>query len=136
MNKPLTFLAVAILIAFCACRRSQPKTATTAPPSGRTFVDLLAAQLEAIHYRSIVTRDGGVLTVRIGSAPGPGVRRAICHTGGWPSENRMVRLDDTLRRLNQEGVTRLQIIGDSETLDVQINQQGKCEKGNAKPDGP
>lgn len=118
MNRPLAFLAVAALTAFSACRGSQPAAPATTPASGRTFVDLMAAQVEALHYRSIVTRDGEALTVRVGAAPAKIVRRAICRTGGWPGDNRMVHLDETLRRLNQEGVTRMQIISDSETMNV------------------
>jgi hypothetical protein len=135
MNKPLAFLVIAVLAFFCGCRGSQPDAATTKPASGRSFVDLLEAQLVAIKYRTVVMRNGEALTVRVGTASAPGVRRAICHIGGWLSDNRMVHLDETLRRLHQEGVMRMQIISDTETMNVQINQQGKCEKGNAEPDG-
>ncbi|MEP7338573.1 MAG: hypothetical protein ABI977_12615 [Acidobacteriota bacterium] len=134
MNKPVAFLVVVALTVLCAYRGSQSNATTTTPTatpiSGRTFVDLLESQLVLIHYRSIVTRDGEALTVRIGAASAPTVRRAICRQGGWPGVDRIVRLDETLRRLNQEGVTKLKIVSDSETLDVQINQQGKCERGN------
>jgi hypothetical protein len=135
MNRLLNFITIAILSAFCACQGARAGTVATKLAPSRTFVDLLEAQLVAIKYRAVVTRDGEDLTVRVGAAPAKIVRRAICRTGGWPGDNRMVHLDETLRRLHQEGVTRLQIISDSETMNVQINQQGKCEKGNAEPDG-
>lgn len=135
MKKSLTLLAIAALAVFCTCRGSQSNATITAPASGRTFVDLLAAQLEAVKYRSVVTRDNEVLTVRAGQAPASDVRRAICRPGGWLGNNRIVRLDETVRRLAQEGITRMRIISDSETMNVQINQQGKCEKGNAGNDG-
>ena len=97
MNSPFALLAIAALTAFSACRASQPAAPTTTPASGRTFVDLLTAQLEAVHYRSIVTRDGEALTMRIAAAPAPTVRRAICRQGGWPGVDRIVRPDETLR---------------------------------------
>ena len=83
----------------------------------------------------MVARDGDALTIRIGAAPATKVRRAICRQGGWLGDNRMVLLDGTLRLLNKEGITSMRIISDAETLNVEINQQGKCEKGNAEPDG-
>jgi hypothetical protein len=47
----------------------------------------------------------------------------------------MAWLDETLGRLHQEGVTRLQIDGQSETVDMAIGEQGKCEKQAASQGG-
>lgn len=123
-------ITIALLNAFCACGGSQPDAASTKQPVGsKTFVDLLAAQLEAVNYPSIVTRDGELLAVRIGTAAASNVRRAMCQPRGCPPASRMVRLDETLQRLRlAEGITRLQLIGQNETLDVRLDQQGKCEK--------
>lgn len=135
MKTLLAISLITLLSAFCACRSSQPDAASSQQPAagGKTFVDLLAAQLTAINYPSVVTRDGNAVTVRIGSAQAAHVRRAMCWTRGWPSGNRMVRLDETLRRLRlAEGITRIQLIGNNESLDVSLDEQGKCEKSGAR----
>ena len=134
MNRLLAFFVIAVLSAFCACRGSQPDAVTTKQPTGHTFVDLLSAQLDAINYHPSVMQDGDVLIVRLGASSAHDVRRAICRAGGWPSGNRMIHLDDTLRRLHEEGVTRLRIASQSETLEVLLNQQGKCEKAAVESD--
>lgn len=121
---------ITLLSALCACRNSAPSaTSPNQSTSGKTFTDLLAAQLEAINYPSVITREGELVTVRLGAASASDVRRAICQPRGWPAGSRMVRLDETLRRLRlAEGVTRLRLIGQNETLDVQLNSEGKCER--------
>jgi hypothetical protein len=92
MNKLPASFVIALLIALSACQTSRPGTTATMPAPGHTFVDLLAAQMAAIHYRSVVTRKGDTLTARIGAAPAPKVRRATSRPFGWPGDNRKCTL--------------------------------------------
>ena len=132
MNRLLIFLAIISLSAVCACRGSQPVAPIPSPPPGQTFVDVLADQLKAINYQPIVTRDGEAVIIRVRVSSTIDVPRAMCRAGGWPFGDRTVRFDETLRGLRQEGVRRIQIVGDKETLPMHINPQGKCESGIAE----
>ena len=68
------------------------------------------------------------VNVRVGAASVPDVRRAICRQMGWSSaEGKMARLADTLRLLHLTGITKVKIIGDTETLDVELEPDGKCK---------
>lgn len=127
MNRLFICLASTALIAVCACRGSQPVTPPPTPPPGQTFVDVLAGQLKAINYQPIVTRDGERVTVRVRVPSADDVYRAMCRTGGWPFGDQVVRFDETLRGLRQEGVKRISIVADTVTVPMQISQQGECK---------
>jgi hypothetical protein len=77
----------------------------------------LAAQLESINYPATVTHEGDTVSIRVGAASVPDVRRAICRQMGWLSVESK-RMADTLKVLRQMGITKLKIIGDAETVDV------------------
>jgi hypothetical protein len=42
------------------------------------------------------------------------------------SDGKVAQLDKTLRLLHETGITRVKIIGDTETLDVELEQDGRC----------
>ena len=57
------------------------------------------------------------------------VRRAICRQMGWPSsEGKMVKMADTFAFLILAGITKVKIIGDAETVDVELEKGGRCRK--------
>jgi hypothetical protein len=88
---------------------------------------VLADQLKAINYQPIVMRDGEMVTVRVRIPSAQDVSQALCRPGGWPYGDRVVRFDETLRGLRQEGVRRIAIQADKGTLPMQISQQGECK---------
>jgi hypothetical protein len=126
MKRPLAFFAFVTLAGFCACRGSQPVAPPPTPPPGQTFVDVLADQLKAINYQPIVTREGERVTVRVRIPSATDVLRAMCRPGGWPYADHVVRFDETLRGLRQEGVRNISIQADTVTIPMQINEEGKC----------
>ena len=90
----------------------------------------LATQLEKIHYPATVTIEGETVSIRVGQAPVRDVRRAVCHRIVWPlSEIKTEETtDDTLKSLWRWGTRMVKIIGDTETMDVELGKDGSCQK--------
>jgi len=89
----------------------------------------LATQLESINYPASVSIEGDTINVRVGAASLPDVRRAMCRQMGWPSgEGKRVRMTETLNLLQLAGITKVKIMSDAETLDVELTQDGRCRK--------
>jgi len=40
----------------------------------------------------------------------------------------MVRMSDTLRLLRENGATKVKIVGETQTLDVELEKDSKCKK--------
>jgi len=48
---------------------------------------------------------------------------------GWEiAEGKMVRMADTFAFLSLAGITKVRIVGDAETVDVELEKGGKCKK--------
>jgi hypothetical protein len=100
----------------------------------KAFVDKnnaanLVTQLEKIHYPATVTIEGVTVNIRVGQAPIRDVRRAVCHRIGWPlSEFKTVETADTLKSLWRWGARKVKIIGNTETMDVELGQDGSCQE--------
>jgi hypothetical protein len=96
----------------------------------KSNVAKLATQLEKIHYPATVTIEGETVSIRISQAPIRDVRRAVCHRIGWPlSEFKTEETpDDTLKYLWRWGARKVKIIGDTETMDVELGRDGSCQK--------
>ncbi|HKQ75844.1 MAG TPA: hypothetical protein VJ810_19260 [Blastocatellia bacterium] len=87
----------------------------------------LATQLTDVSYKASVTHEGDTVNVRVGDASLSDVRRAMCRQMGWPSgEGKMLRLAETLVFLRLAGITKLKIVGDTETLEVELEKGGRC----------
>jgi len=113
-----------------ACSSNQTMTFTIDQKKLKdTSAANLAKQLESINYPASVTHEGDTLNIRVGQGSISEVRRAICRQMDWPSaEGKIVRLADTLRLLHLIGITRVKIIGDTETLDIELSEDGRCWK--------
>jgi len=89
----------------------------------------LATQLEKIHYPATVTIEGETVSIRVGQAPIRDVRRAVCHRIGWPlSKFKTDEIGDRLKALWRWGARKVKIIGDTETMDVELSQDGNCQE--------
>jgi hypothetical protein len=89
----------------------------------------LAMRLEKIHYPATVTIEGEPVSIRVGQAPIRDVRRAVCHRIGWPlSKFKTDEIADRLKALWRWGARKVTIIGDTETMDVELGQDGNCQK--------
>jgi len=90
----------------------------------------LATQLEKIHYPATVTIEGETVSIRVSQAPISDVRRAVCHRIGWPLSKFKTEetTADTLKYLWRWGARKVKIIGDTETMDVGLGQDGICQE--------
>jgi hypothetical protein len=129
----MVILAVSILAA-CSNRTSNKTLTLTLNESGRKlFIDTnaakLATQLERINYPATITIEGETANIRVGQAPIRNVRRAICRRIGWPlSEVKTDEIGDRLKTLWRFGIRKVKIIGDTETMDVELGQDGRCQE--------
>jgi len=131
----MVIIAVSILAA-CSNRRSnQTLILTLDKEAAKASVNKinaakLATQLEKIHYPATVTVEGETVSIRVSQAPIRDVRRAVCHRIGWPlSEFKTGETTgDTLKYLWRWGARKVKIIGDTETIDVELGQDGSCQK--------
>jgi len=130
----MVIIAVSILAA-CSNRKSnQTLTLTLDKGAAKAFVDKhnatdLATQLEKIHYPATVTIDGETVSIRVGQAPVLDVRRAVCRRIGWPlSKFKTDEIADRLKALWRWGARKVKIIGDTETMDVELGQDGSCQE--------
>jgi hypothetical protein len=134
-TRAMVIIAVTILAA-CSDRKSnQTLTLTLNKEVTKAFVDKsnaadLATHLEKIHYPATVTIEGVTVSIRVGQAPIRDVRRAVCHRIGWPlSEFKTVETaEDALKSLWRWGARKVKIIGDTETMDVELGQDGRCQE--------
>jgi hypothetical protein len=133
-TRAMVIIAVSILAA-CSNRKSnQTLTLTLDKEALKTSVDKsnaadLATQLEKIHYPATVTIEGETVSIRVGQAPIRDVRRAICRRIGWPlSEFKTDEIAVRLKALWRWGARKVKIIGDTETLDVELGQDGNCQE--------
>jgi hypothetical protein len=130
----MVIIAVSILAA-CSNRKSnQVLTLTLKKEATKALVDKinaanLATQLGKNHYPATVTIEGEMVSIRVGQAPIRDVRRAVCHRIGWPfSKFKTVETADTLKSLWRYGARKVKIIGDTETMDVELGQDGSCQE--------
>jgi hypothetical protein len=131
----MVIISVSILAA-CSNRKSnQTLTLTVDMEALKASMDKsnaakLATQLEKIHYPATVTIEGDTISIRVSQAPTRDVRRAVCHRIGWPlSEFKTEETpDDTLKYLWRWGARKVKIIGDTETMDVELGRDGSCQK--------
>jgi hypothetical protein len=127
MNTKYLTLIVAPILAACSNR-----TITMTIDQGKlkdTSAAKLVKQLESINYPATVIFEGDSVNIRVGAASVPDVRRALRRQMGWPSaEGKMVGMADTLAFLKLAGITKVKIVGDAETLDVELEKGGKCRK--------
>ena len=87
--------------------------------------------MELLFYTFGVNAEASPTRVRRFSTlrPVKEVRRAICRLLSWPSsEGKMVRMSDTLRLLRENGATKVKIIGEPQTLDLELEKDGKCKQ--------
>lgn len=133
-TRAMVILAVSILAA-CSNRSSNKTiTMTIDREAFKAFIDKqnaanLATQLEKIHFPTTVTIESGTVNIRVGQAPVRDVCSAICRCIGWPlSEFKTDEIGDTLKSLWRWGARKLKIIGDSETMDVELSQDGSCQE--------
>ena len=119
----ITLLTLA-LITIAACgNRTITMTVDTAKLGDATAAKL-AKQLDSINYPATVTYDADTVNVRVSAASVSDVRRAMWRRMGWPSEKgKMVRMADTIRVLRVAGVTKLKLVGDAQTLDVETERR-------------
>jgi hypothetical protein len=136
MNTRALIIVVASILAACSNRKSNETLILTIDKEAlKASIDKsnaanLATQLEKIHYPATVTIEGETVSIRVGQAPIRDVRRAVCHRIGWPlSEFKTEETtDDTLKYLWRWGTRKVKIIGDTETMDVELGRDGSCQK--------
>ena len=134
-TRAMVIIALSILAA-CSNQTSKPTiTLTFDKERAKAFIDkqhaaTLATQLEKIRYPATVTIEGETVSIRVGQAPIRDVRRAICRRIGWPFSKFKTEetADDTLKYLWRWGARKVKIIGDSETMDVELGHEGSCQK--------
>jgi len=132
MNTKLLIIVAAAILAACSSS-NRIITITINEVTAKLFRDKnaskLAMQLANINYPATVTHEGDTVNIHVGQAPVRDVRRSICRQFGWPSfAGKMARIDDTLRNLRNVGITKLKLIGDTETLEVELEKDGRCRK--------
>jgi ABC-type uncharacterized transport system auxiliary subunit len=129
MNTKALIIAAASLLAACS---SSNRTLTLTIDQQKlkdTSAANITKQLESINYPATVTYEGDTVNIRVGAASVPDVRRAMCRQMEWPSaEGKMVRLADTFAFLRLAGITKVKIIGDAGTVDVELEKGGRCRK--------
>ena len=134
-TRAMVIIAVSILAA-CSNRKSNQTLILTVDKEAlKASVDKsnaanLATQLEKIHYPATVTIEGETVSIRVGQAPIRDVRRAICRRIGWPLSKFKTEetTDDTLKYLWRWGARKVKIIGDTETMDVELGRDGSCQE--------
>ena len=131
----MVIIAVSVLAACCNRKSNNVLTLTIDKGAAKPFVDKhnatnLATQLENIHYPATVTIEGETVSIRVGQAPIRDVRRAVCHRIGWPLSKFKTEEtpNDTLKYLWRWGARKVKIIGDTETMDVELGQDGNCQE--------
>src|SRR5262249_7056810 len=125
-----TLILVTVLI-LAACSNRTMTVTIDREKLRNTIAADLAMQLEKINYPATVTIEGETINVRVGAASLPDVRRAMCREMGCPSsEGKMVMMADTIRVLRWAGITKVKIIGDAQTLDVELEQDGRCRESS------
>jgi hypothetical protein len=130
----MVIIAVSILAACCNRKSNNVLTLTIDMRAAKASVDKhnatdLATQLEKIHYPATVTIEGETVSIRVGQAPIRDVRRAVCHRIGWPlSKFKTDEIADRLKALWRWGARKVKIIGDTETMDVELGQDGSCQE--------
>ncbi len=132
-TRAMAIIAVSILAACSNQTSNRTITLTLNEKASKAFIDKnaakLATQLEKIHYPATVTIEGEMVSIRVGQAPIRNVRRAICRRIGWPlSEVMTVETADTLKSLWRFGIRKVKIIGDTETMDVELGPDGSCHE--------
>jgi len=133
-TRAMVIIAVSILAACCNRKSNNVLTLTANKEALKAFVDKenatdLATQLEKIHYPATVTVEGETVSIRVGQAPIRDVRRAVCHRIGWPlSKFKTDEIADRLKALWRWGARKVKIIGDTETMDVELGQDGSCQE--------
>jgi len=134
-TRAMVIIAVSILAACCNRKSNNVLTLTIDKAAkAKAFADkhnatTLATQLEKIHYPATVTIEGETVSIRVGQAPIRDVRRAVCHRIGWPlSKFKTDEMADRLKALWQWGARKVKIIGDTETMDVELGRDGNCQE--------
>ena len=135
MNTRAMVIITVSILAACSNRKSnQVLTLTLDKEAAKAFADKhnatdLATQLEKIHYPATVTIEGETVSIRVSQAPIRDVRRAVCHRIGWPlSKFKTYEIADRLKALWRWGARKVKIIGDTETMDVELGQDGNCQE--------
>jgi hypothetical protein len=125
----------ASILAACSNQKSNQLTLTVDKEALKASVNKinaakLATQLEKIHYPATVTIEGETVSIRVGQAPIRDVRRAVCRRIGWPLSELKTEetTDDTLKYLWRWGARKVKIIGDTETMDVELGRDGSCQQ--------
>jgi len=135
MSTRAMFIIAVSILAACSNRKSNQtliltldREALKASMDKSNAADL-ASQLEKIHYPATVTIEGETVSIRVSQAPILDVRRAVCHRIGWPlSKFKTDEIGDRLKALWRWGARKVKIIGDTETMDVELGQDGICQK--------
>lgn len=131
--RAMVIIAVSILAACSNQSSNKTLTLTFDREKSKAILDKhnaadLATQLEKIHYPATVTIEGETVNIRVGQAPIRDVRRAVCHRIGWPfSKFKTYEITDRLKALWRWGARKVKIIGDTETMDVELGQDGVCQ---------
>jgi hypothetical protein len=132
-TRTMIIIAVSVLAACSNQKSNQVLTLTLNKGTAKTFADKLnatdlATQLEKIHYPATINIEGETVTIRVGQASIRDVRRAVCHRIGWPlSKFKTYEIADRLKALWRWGARKVKIIGDTETMDVELGQDGVCQ---------
>jgi hypothetical protein len=132
-TRTMIIIAVSVLAACSNQKSNQVLTLTLNKGTAKTFADKLnatdlATQLEKIHYPATVNIEGETVNIRVGQASIRDVRRAVCHRIGWPlSKFKTYEIADRLKALWRWGARKVKIIGDTETMDVELGQDGVCQ---------
>jgi hypothetical protein len=134
-TRAMAIIAASVLAACSSQKSTQTLTLTVDKQAMKAFVNKsnaakLATQLEKIHYPATVTIEGETVSIRVNQAPIRNVRRAVCRRIGWPlSEFKTEETtDDTLKYLWRWGARKIKIIGDAETMDVELGRDGRCQE--------
>jgi hypothetical protein len=133
-TRAMVIIAVSILAACSNQASKRTLTLTLDMGAAKAFADKhnaadLAMRLEKIHYPATVTIEGETVSIRVGQAPIRDVRRAVCHRIGWPlSKFKTDEIADRLKALWRWGTRKVKIIGDTETMDVELGQDGNCQE--------
>ena len=135
MNTRAMVIIVASTLAACSNRKSNQTLILTLDREAlkasmdKSNAANLATQLEKTHYPATVTIEGETVSIRVSQAPIRDVRRAVCHRIGWPlSEFKTDEMGNRLKALWRWGARKVKIIGDTETMDVELGQDGICQE--------
>lgn len=82
------------------------------------LIATLTTQLENVNYPATIIAEGETVNIRVGQASVIDVRRPICQ----PAD------DGTLWTLCETGIRKVKIISDTQTLDIELGQDGRCRK--------